>query len=675
MSEPDLLLKGLNPQQRDAVVHRGGPLLVLAGAGSGKTRVIAVRIAHLVETGTAPEHILALTFTNKAAGEMAERVTHLVGTQAAEQITVSTFHALGLRFVEEEAKRLGLSRPITLIDASDQAVAVRQCLKRLRIDPRRHDPRLFLSGISRARNAGITAEDLAKRSDSRYTAAVYQGYIEWLRANRAVDFDDLLLLPLKLLREDPEVLARWRDRFRTVLVDEYQDTNTVQFELVRILTEQHRQLCVVGDDDQSIYGWRGACIDNILGFEDWFADARAIALEQNYRSTGHILASANAVIALNRSRKEKRLWSDGGDGEKPRVVTCKDPVGEASFVAAEIHRAHTEEGRPYADFGVLFRASAQASAIEEAFRLAGIPYRLAGAFGFYERKEVKDVIAYLRLVHNPKDRAAFARIVNFPQRGIGPKRLASLLTFADEHHLSPLASCERADEVPGISGAEARALRELHRVVGRAQDRFRSDSADLAAVAEQLCEDVGARAAWIRDPTEGPGGHTRWRTVEALMEAIRRWQTRAKPGSDIGDWIQSTALDRREPEGAEAEDQVSLMTVHASKGLEWPVCFVIGCQEGTMPHQRTIDEGGDMSEERRLFYVAITRARSRLYLSWSRTRRTFHGNEPARRTRFLDAIPLEHIEMVDRLQGGSEASKEQTQARFAALLDRIGRAK
>jgi DNA helicase-2/ATP-dependent DNA helicase PcrA len=673
MADVDRLLTGLNPQQRAAVVHRGGPLLVLAGAGSGKTRVIAVRIAHLVETGTAPEHILALTFTNKAAGEMAERVTQLVGAQAAEAMTISTFHALGLRFVEEEARRLGLSRPITLIDASDQAVAVRQCLKRLRIDPRRHDPQLFLSGISRARNAGISPDDLAKRGDSRYTAAVYASYIEWLRANRAVDFDDLLLLPLELLRADADVLARWRERFQAVLVDEYQDTNLVQFELVRILTDEHRHLCVVGDDDQSIYGWRGACIDNILQFESWFPDARAIALEQNYRSTGHILASANAVIALNQSRKVKRLWSDGGDGERARVVTCKDPTGEASFVAAEIHKAHTEEGRRYADFGVLFRASQQAPAIEEAFRLAGIPYRLAGAFGFYERKEVKDVIAYLRLVHNPKDRSAFARIVNFPQRGIGPKRLAALLSFADEHHLAPLAACARAEDVPGITGAEAAALRELHDVVERARERFRERSADLAGVAERLCEDVGARAAWIRDPTEGPGGHTRWRTVEALMEAIRRWQARSKPGADIGDWIQSTALDRREPEGAEAEDQVALMTVHASKGLEWPVCFVIGCQEGTMPHQRTIDEGGDMSEERRLFYVAITRARTRLYLSWSKTRRTFHGNEPARRTRFLDAIGPDHIERIDRLQGGGEPSREQTQARFAALLGRIGK--
>ncbi|MCB9788125.1 MAG: UvrD-helicase domain-containing protein [Deltaproteobacteria bacterium] len=655
------------------MIHRGGPLLVLAGAGSGKTRVIAVRIAHLVETGTPPEHILALTFTNKAAGEMAERVAQLVGAAAAAEITVSTFHALGLRFVEEEARKLGLSRPITLIDASDQAVAVRQCLKRLRIDPRRHDPRLFLTGISRARNAGLSPDDLAKRSDSRYTAAVYAAYIEWLRANRAVDFDDLLLLPLQLLRADPEALARWRARFQAVLVDEYQDTNLVQFEFVRMLTDEHRHLCVVGDDDQSIYGWRGACIDNILQFESWFPDARAIALEQNYRSTGHILASANAVIALNSSRKEKRLWCDSGDGERARVVVCKDPVAEASFVAAEIHRAHTEEDRPYADFGVLFRASAQASAIEEAFRLAGIPYRLAGAFGFYERKEVKDVIAYLRLVHNPKDRSAFARIVNFPQRGIGPKRLEALLAFADTEHLSPLAACARAGEVSGISRAEAAALGELHAVIERARARFASNGADLAGVAEQLCEEVGARAAWIRDPTEGPGGHTRWRTVEALMGAIRRWQARARPGSDIGDWIQTTALDRREPEGGDVEDQVSLMTVHASKGLEWPVCFVIGCQEGAMPHQRTIDEGGDLSEERRLFYVAITRARTRLYLTWSRTRRTFHGREPARRTRFLDAIPADHIELIDRQHGGSEASKETNQARFAALLDRYGK--
>ncbi|MGM0574334.1 MAG: ATP-dependent helicase [Myxococcota bacterium] len=667
---PDALAEGLNPQQRAAVLHRGGPLLVLAGAGSGKTRVITVRIAHLVATGTPADRVLALTFTNKAAGEMAERVAGLVGREAASSITVGTFHSLGLRMVEEEARRLGLSRPVTLLDAADQAVAVRQSLKQLRIDPRRHDPQTFLTGISNARNAGLSPDDLARQPGRRYTAAVYRKYIEWIRAHRCIDFDDLILLPVQMLREHPEVRDKWRARFRTILVDEYQDTNMMQLEMVRLLADEHRSLCVVGDDDQSIYGWRGACVENILQFERHFPDATVIALEQNYRSTGHILSAANHVIARNADRKDKRLWTDSGDGDPVRVVRCKDPRSEASFLAGEIHRMHVDEHRPWSHFGVLFRASSQASAVEEAFRLGGIPYRLVGAYNFYERKEIKDVLSYLRLMHNPRDRSGFVRVVNFPQRGIGPKRLASLMDFAAEHRMSPFRACAHADEIPGMARPQVEALKEFHEVVSRLGDRLEEGDGDLARIVGDLCEAIGARAAWIRDPTEGPGGHARWRHVEYLMEGMRRWRER-NPDGDVGDFLKSVTLDRRNQAEDDHADAVTMMTVHGSKGLEWPVCFVIGCQEGSMPHQRTIDDGGDISEERRLFYVAITRARRRLFLTHSRLRIKFHGAEPARPSRFLGDIPDDHREDEDRSRGGGEPGRDETKQRFADLLDRL----
>ena len=667
------LLDGLNPPQRAAVEHRGGPLLVLAGAGSGKTRVITVRIAHLVDEGVDPEHVLALTFTNKAAGEMAERVASLVGEEAAKALTVGTFHSLGLRMLEQEAKRLGLSRPITLLDAADQAVAVRQCLKALGIDPRRHDPRGFLTGISAARNDGLTPDDLRQRPGNKYTAQVYAAYMEWLEAHGAVDFDDLILKPVQLLRESEEARRKWRHKYRTILVDEYQDTNLTQLELVRLLADEHRSLCVVGDDDQSIYGWRGARIDNILQFEAHFTDARTIALEQNYRSTSHILEAANAVIARNSSRKVKRLWTDVGRGDPVRVVACKDPEAEATFVAGEIHRRHKQEGLDWKDCGILFRAGAQARPLEDALRLAGIPYRLVGAYDFYNRKEIKDVLSYLRVVLKPQDTAAWIRIANFPQRGLGPKTLSALRAFAKAQHTSLHMAAARAGEVGGITRPQVAALARLHDVIegARVLDA-EGQGRDLAGLVAWLCEETGARAAWIRDPTEGPGGYARWRSVEQLMETMKRWQRR-KPRAGLQDFLQQITLDAREDGRDDADaDKVSLMTIHSAKGLEWPVCFVIGCQEGYMPHHRVVEEGGDVSEERRLFYVAITRARRHIFLSYARTRKTFQGSEPSRPSRFLAEIPEDLVDKVERTRGGGEVEKTETRSRFADLLSGLG---
>jgi DNA helicase-2/ATP-dependent DNA helicase PcrA len=668
------LLDSLNPQQRRAAEHQGGPLLVLAGAGSGKTRVITVRIAHMIAQGVEPEHILALTFTNKAAKEMAERVAELIGRETAKKLTIGTFHSLGLRIVEAEAGRLGLPKPITLLDAGDQAVAVRRCLKDVGLDPRRHNPQVFLGAISQARNAGITPDQMAKTSNQRFTAAVYRAYLAWLKGHQAIDFDDLLLKPVQLLKTDTEVRDRLRERFHTILVDEYQDTNQVQLELVRQLADIHRSLCVVGDDDQSIYGWRGACIDNILAFERHFPDATTIALEQNYRSTGHVLSCANAVIRKNTNRKDKKLWTASGDGPLARVVACKDPSGEASYVAAEIDRMRSEERYTPGDVGVLFRAGAQARAFEKAFRLAGIPYRVVGAYEFFKRKEIKDVLSYLRVIHNPRDRSAFVRIVNFPQRGLGPKAVEGLLDFAARENINPIEAAERATELTGLRRAQIEAYTDLAALIGGLAVRAKGDGGgDIEGIVMHLCERTGARAAWIRDPTEGPGGESRWRSVEQLVEHMRKW-SQDNPDGKVADYLKQVTLDARTDEGEEeGKEAVALMTIHSAKGLEWPVCFVVGCQEGLLPHQRTLDEGADLSEERRLFYVAMTRAREVLYLTRARRRKTFRGTEPARPSRFLADLPDASIENVDRTTGSVELEKTETKARFADLLDRLGK--
>jgi DNA helicase-2/ATP-dependent DNA helicase PcrA len=665
-------LEALNPQQRQAVTHRSGPLLVLAGAGSGKTRVVTARIARLITEGFEPESILALTFTNKAAAEMSERVGELIGKGAASQVTLGTFHSVGLRILEREAAKIGLPKPLTLIDAGDQVVAIRQCLKAMRMDPKRHDPKQLLAIISNARHGGITPEMLANTPGEARIARLYRSYLDWLDAHRVVDFDDLILRPVKLLAEDQEARTRYQNRYRTVLVDEYQDTNRTQLELVRLICQNHRSLCVVGDDDQSIYGWRGACVDNILQFETHFADASVIRLEQNYRSTGHVLAVANAVISQNTSRREKRLWTEGDDGEPVKVVTCKDPSAEAAYVAAEIHRRKHDEHRKWSDFGVLFRVGAQARFLEEAMRLTAVPYKLVGVNDFYQKKEIKDVMAYLRLVHNPNDRAAFVRAVNFPHRGIGPKSLSRLLTSIDKSGLSPMAACARAASIDGLQDNQVAALGQFASVIESGRRRIESaGNHDIAGLVASICEEIRAREAWIRDPFEGSSGDSRCKNVEFLMDQMKRWQTRGLDNT-LGDFLKGITLDARSEQPEEHADRVILSTIHSAKGLEWPICVVVGCQEGSLPHYRVTEEGGDINEERRLFYVAITRARKNLYLTRSRRKISRAGNHPVRPSRFLTHIPKEHSEHIDRVQGEQSATKEETKRRFSALLKRVG---
>lgn len=670
------LVSELNPEQRAAVLHRGGPVLVLAGAGTGKTRVITVRIAHLVtHDRVEPGHVLALTFTNKAAGEMAERIGHFLGKEAAAEMTVGTFHSLGMQILERDIKKLGFKRGLTLLDAADQATAVRNCIKGLRIDPKRHDPRAFLMSISNARNSGQTPDEFIDQPERRLFGRVYKAYLEWLAAYQAFDFDDLILRVNQLFREHPELLERWRQRFQTILVDEYQDTNLAQLEMVKALADQHRQLCVVGDDDQSIYGWRGADVRNILEFEKFFPDATAIALTQNYRSTGHILSAANAVIGHNIKRRAKSLWTDVGTGQPVRVVTCKDPSAEATFVAAEILRIKAREGRQFRDFGVLFRTGVQTRALEEAFRLAAVPFRLVGAFEFFERKEVKDVLSYLKLAVNPRDEVSLLRIINFPNRGIGPKAIEALHEFAHVLGRGLLDAVEHADEVEGLNRDQRLNLLTLGRVLQQLGG-FQSGHKKVSELVVWLIEELGAREAWIRDPTEGPGGDRRWRNVEALISLLRGWEKRNHHG-DIRDWLRVVALDARDAGDEPEDDAVAMLTLHAAKGLEWPVCFVVGCQQGIIPHQRTLEsDEGDITEERRLFYVGITRARRSCFLTLAKVKMGINGPERQQPSKFLREIPAEHREDVDRVNRApgpesTDTAKVEQKNRFADMLKRL----
>ncbi len=668
------LVDELNPEQRAAVLHRGGPVLVLAGAGTGKTRVITVRISHLVANdGIEPENVLALTFTNKAAGEMGERIGHFLGKEAAAAMTVGTFHSLGMQILERDIKKLGFKRGLTLLDAADQATAVRNCLKQLRIDPKRHDPRAFLMTISNARNAGEPPEEFLETPGRQIFGKVYKAYLEWLMAYQAFDFDDLILRANQLFEEHPEVLAKWRQKFQTILVDEYQDTNLAQLKMVKSLADEHRQLCVVGDDDQSIYGWRGADVRNILEFEKFFPDATALALTQNYRSTGHILAAANAVIGHNKKRRAKSLWTDVGAGQPVKVVTCKDPSGEASFVAGEIMRIRSRENRPFKEFGILFRTGAQTRALEEAFRLAAVPFRLVGAYEFFERKEIKDVLSYLKLAVNPRDEVSLLRIINFPNRAIGPKAIEALHEFAHERGRGLLDAVEHADLVPELNREQKGNLLTLGRVLQQLGG-FTAGQKRLSDLVGWLIDELGAREAWIRDPTEGPGGDRRWRNVEALVKLLRGWENR-NPRGDIRDWLRSVALDAKDAGDEPQEDAVVMLTLHAAKGLEWPVCFVVGCQEGIIPHQRTLEsDDGDITEERRLFYVGITRARRNCYLTLAKVKMSLHGAEPSRQSRFLREVPQAHREDVDRVKGpdpNEPTAKAEQLDRFAALRQKL----
>src|SRR5213082_2928156 len=644
ITSPEQYLADLNPAQREAVLATEGPLLVIAGAGSGKTRVLTYRVAHLLHAaGVKPNEILAITFTNKAAGEMRERLEDLLGP-VARAIWILTFHAACGRILRREAPRLGYRSNFTIYDSADQVRLTKQCLEELERDPKRFAPRGIHEQISSAKNQLVGPEEYAKRVSSFYdqtVAEVYDLYQRRLFASNAVDFDDLLMLTVDVLDRFPEAREKWQKAFRYILVDEYQDTNHAQYRLLQLLAEKHRNVCAVGDPDQSIYAFRGADIRNILEFERDFGETRTIALEQNYRSTNTILQAANAVIAHNRERKPKNLWSELGEGEPVRVLEVEDEHAEARFVAAEI-AALVEEGYNGSEVAVFYRTNAQSRVLEDVLVRQGIAYQVIGGPRFYERAEVKDLVAYLQVIDNPYDAVSLQRIANRPRRGIGDSTLARLQSYSDAQGFSLWEAMEFAEEA-GVGAAPQKAVRAFRTMI----ESCMSGALELEVpeLIERVLDQSGTIGALEAERTIESQG--RIENLQELVALAREWvESAAEPS--LSSFLQEVSLYSDQDAIRGEGSLVTLMTLHNAKGLEFRVAFMIGMEEGLFPHSRSIEEQG-LEEERRLCYVGMTRAKERLALLHASSRMLYGGRSYNLPSRFLDELPEAHVER-DRLR-------------------------
>lgn len=678
-------LSKLNPEQRTAVLHDRGPLLILAGAGSGKTNTMTHRIAYLIsQRGVSAQRILGMSFTNKAANELKERVKSLVtkvsGSKATQGLTVSTFHSLCVRILREFASKIGYTPSFSILDPSDQEAIVRDILKLIHIDAKKFDPAWILFQIGQAKNQFLEGDHALEFFDTLkgpkvayddYSIAlqsVFPRYQERLKLQNAMDFDDLIFNTVQLLESDAQVRETLSRRYQYILVDEYQDTNAAQFRLLRALTSTHDNLCVVGDDDQSIYAWRGADPTHILHFDQQFKNAKKIVLNQNYRSTGTILQAANQVISKNSKRFPKTLWSNLGEGSPIHLVAVEDDRAEGAMVAEEILKKTgapamrspgSTHDRPWSDFAVLYRGNAQSRIFEEAFRLHQIPYKLVGALSFLDRKEVKDLLCYWKLMINPQDDLAFRRVLNWPARGIGKSTLEALHQASVKQGIS-LYQVVQDPEL--LSSLPDRAKKGIENFV-QLLDQLRAglspverasfgsqDGAFLSAVSEwakSSIDRIGFKKA-LQDDEEDPAkAQKRLENIEELASAIGMMDllTVEQRGPENGaqvlqEYLSQLSLDSKDQEKDEG-DAVTLMTLHGAKGLEFPIVFLVGLEDGTLPHQRTLNEGADLSEERRLFYVGITRAKQELYLVRAKNRIRYGKAVPRNPTRFLEDIPHE----------------------------------
>jgi DNA helicase-2/ATP-dependent DNA helicase PcrA len=640
MVDAERLLEGLNPAQQEAVLHTEGPLLVLAGAGSGKTRVIAHRIAYLIARGVDPRRLLAVTFTNKAAGEMAQRVEALLAESGVRAPLVATFHAACVRILRQEIHHLGYARSFLIYDEDDRLSLVRELCREQGVDERVWTPQALVSRISRAKNRleGPDAVMTGARSPrDRELARLYTRYEARLRQAGALDFDDLLLTPIRLFEQHPEVRSYYRSRWPYILVDEYQDTNAAQYRLLRLLADERASLCVVGDPDQSIYGFRGADLRNILDFERDFPDCRIVRLEQNYRSTGRILQIASALIAHNQARKEKALWTENPGGQPARLFRAWDELEEAAWVARTAAGLRAES-TPLDAIAVFYRTNAQSRVLEDAFRAAGLPYHIVGSVRFYARREIKDALAYLRLALNPDDDVAFLRAIGVPPRGIGKTTLGRLADAAGAASTSLMAAAGGAAAAE-IGGKAGRALRDFA--------ALRARLAELVAEPRPLAERVSAAVdlAGLREALRREGTVEAEGRLENLDElAVAAAEFEAQTGSgELAAFLDSAALVSDVDELAEARAAVTLMTLHSAKGLEFPVVFLTGLEEGVFPHSKALEDPDAIEEERRLAYVGLTRAKESLFLTHAAQRRlgAFAGmREPSR---FLSEIPADAL--------------------------------
>ncbi|MEX2245815.1 MAG: UvrD-helicase domain-containing protein [Dehalococcoidia bacterium] len=650
------ILEGLNPPQREAVTAIAGPVLILAGPGSGKTRVIAHRIAYLVDVvGVAPWRVLAVTFTNKAAREMRDRVTAHLG-ERAHDLVLGTFHAICARFLRAEGQRIGLDRSFNIFDDADQMTLMKRVTESLGIDTRRFNERALLATISRAKSELVSAETYAGATGNYFEEVVSRAYGQYqsaLAANNAVDFDDLILKMVELVRDHEEPREKYQERFLHVLVDEFQDTNVAQYQLAKLLAAKHPNICVVGDPDQSIYSWRSADIRNILNFERDFPGARIVLLEQNYRSTQTILDAAHAVIAGNKQRKEKALWTERDSGEPIVMYEAYDEEEEADFVASQT-AALTQDGRQLRDVAVMYRTNAHSRALEEAFIRAGIPYQLVGGTRFYERREVKDVLAYLRIVHNPHDVVSLGRVINVPGRGIGAKTLSELERWAKELEvplysaMQLVASQETGLPFEGLPAAgrhsigtrQAKAFAAFVEMLRELRDVSTKNT--LSILLDGVIERTNYRRYLFSEFDQEDDAEARWDNVQELRNVAAEYDGLA-PDHALGSFLEDVALisdaDTVKDDEPEGGGRATLITLHSAKGLEYPVVFMIGMEEGVLPHIRSFDDPAQMEEERRLCYVGMTRAKERLYLLRAFRRHTMGMSQHNPASRFLRDIP------------------------------------
>ena len=639
------LLESLNPVQRQAVQHADGPLLLLSGAGSGKTRVITYRIAYLLRHHrVSPFNVLAVTFTNKAAGEMKSRLEGLVGVDTTKLIWVSTFHASCARILRRDIERLGYSRSFTIYDTVDQLAVIKEILKEHQMREELNNPKAVLSQISKAKNDFVTPEMYTQAADSYFEeniAKIYPVYQDYLRENNSLDFDDLIGLTVDLFKSCPDVLGYYQNKFRYILVDEYQDTNRGQYLLVHALAKEHQNICAVGDDDQSIYSWRGADINNILDFEKDYPDTTVLRLEQNYRSTQNILSAAYEVVRNNRLRMEKKLWTENGQGELIDCYEAIDEVDEAKYVIKKLREARSR-GLKYGDCVIFYRINAQSRAFEEALRGANIPYQIVGGVRFYERAEIKDLIAYLRVIVNPDDSISLRRIINVPRRGIGGTTLGKLEDFADDEQIGLFSALRRVDEISMLRVAAKVKIREFSQLI----ESFDPARPPVEIINELL--DVTDYLTFLKsDNTIEALG--RVENVSEFISAAGRYEGN-EPEPTLSGFLQLITLVADVDNMDDKSDVVTLMTLHSAKGLEFPIVFMAGVEEGSLPHQRAFANEAELEEERRLCYVGLTRARERASLSHARTRR-IHGLEDYRMpSRFIEEIPSELINHVDRFE-------------------------
>lgn len=641
------IVNGMNPKQKEAVTHTEGPLLIMAGAGSGKTRVLTHRIAYLIEEkGVNPWNILAITFTNKAANEMKSRVTNLV-ENGGQDVWVSTFHSMCVRILRRDIDQIGYNRSFTISDPGEQQTLMKRILKKLNIDPKKYNPRAILGEISNAKNELMDEKEYESQAGSYFQKIVAQCYNEYqreLRRSESVDFDDLIMLTVRLFEEHPETLNYYQTKFQYIHVDEYQDTNHAQYKLVTLLAQRLRNLCVVGDADQSIYGWRGADMENILNFEKDYPDAETIFLEQNYRSTKTILKAANNVVRNNSKRKEKRLWTDNDEGEPISYYRAQSEHDEARYVVAKLKEMmQREPSLTYGDFAVLYRTNAQSRVMEETLVKSNIPYRMVGGHKFYDRKEIKDVLAYLTLIVNPADNLSFNRIVNTPKRGIGPGTLEKLSRAADEMDWSLYEAALNVNII-NISGKAARSLEEFAMMIRDL--RHMADYLPVNELTEEMLERSGYLDALKKERTLE--AETRLENIEEFLSVTVQFEKEEQEDQSLLAFLTDLALiSDLDSVEEEPTSEMTLMTLHAAKGLEFPVVFLIGMEEGMFPLSRALMEEEELEEERRLAYVGITRSERKLFITNAYSRTLYGRLQANQPSRFIEEMTDDVLEYED----------------------------